>query len=333
MDLQLETVACDLCNDSAATVVTNSIDHEHGVPGSFNVVRCSGCGLHYLNPRPTAASIGQCYPGDYYAYSASAQAVAPSKVRRMLKRRIRSSARLSALANRIPSLRHLARDADIADDVPGWIAPGKVLDVGCGSGGFLDGMRDNGWATFGIEPGAAAAATARTKGHVIACQSATAPLDPEITQHRFDVVLMSHSLEHVHSPTQALRNIHPLLRPKSGHLIVEVPNLESLLTFWFGELGLAFDTPRHLYMFGPATLRSLLEKTGFQVRAIRHIARPVQFVRCLRLLSSTGTSHPWARAAEVSLSDKNLLRALEPLSEFAVKNQLGGAIRVVATRV
>lgn len=331
-DLQIQTVVCDLCGESHASMVTATRDHEHSVDGIFNVVRCEGCGLHYLNPRPTPAAIGQCYPGDYYAYSGRpGDPIGPS-LKGRLKKLIRRHRPLSALAGMIEPLRHLARDGAIASDIPGWVRPGNVLDVGCGSGAFLDSMRENGWTTFGIEPGEAAAGLAREKGHHVVCQSATDPLGAALAGRLFDLVLMSHSLEHVHSPTQALANLRPLLKPETGHLIIEVPNLESLLTYWFGELGLAFDTPRHLYMFSPDTLSKLLAKTGFEVRSIRHIARPMQFVRCLRLLSKAHTPQSWAEAAEVSLAGNELLGALQPLARLATEKGLGGAIRVVATR-
>lgn len=332
MNLVLQTVACDLCGGSAATLVTQTRDHEHDVPGVFNVVRCDGCGLHYLNPRPDPQSIAGCYPNDYYAYAAATLAPQRPTPKQRLKRLIRSSRLLSSGARHIAPLRHTAVDPDIADDLAEWVRPGKVLDVGCGAGAFLDGMALNGWAGFGIEPSATAAAAARAKGHTVACQSATDPIDATLTQHPFDVILMSHSLEHVHSPTRALANLGPLLKPASGHLIIEVPNVESLLTYWFGELGLAFDTPRHLYMFSPESLRKLIEKNGFDVRSIRHIARPVQFVRCLRLLAGASTPEPWRAAATASLDDSALVRALEPLAAYASNQGVGGAIRLVATR-
>ena len=330
--LKLETVGCDLCGESQASLVTHTTDHEHGVDGVFNVVRCDGCGLHYLNPRPAPEAIGQCYPGDYYAYSGGrAQSGGPGMKTRV-KRLIRANRSLSAVARMIKPLRHLATDIAIADDLPGWIKPGKVLDVGCGVGAFLDAMRENGWATAGIEPDEVAAGRAREKDHQIVCQSATDPLDEAFAGDSFDLILMSHSLEHVHSPTQALANLRPLLKPETGRLIIEVPNLESLLTYWFGELSLAFDTPRHLYMFSPDTLAQVLQKTGFDVLSMRHIARPFQFIRCLRLLSKDHTPTEWSGTAARSLNDNELLAALQPLAQLATDRGWGGAIRMVAGR-
>lgn len=331
-DLGLETVACDVCGNRDTTRVMPTADHAHGVEGVFEVVRCTACGLHFLNPRPRAEDIGACYPNDYYAYSAATRAAPSRAFKPRLKRLIRRSRMLSRVARSIPPLRSAAIDLDLADDIAGWIKPGKVLDVGCGAGAFLDGMAENGWTGFGIEPSSAAAAAASAKGHTVLCQSVLEPLGEAVSRHQFDIVLMSHALEHVHSPTRALAQLRPLLRADSGHLIIEVPNVESLLTYWFGELGLAFDTPRHLYMFSPETLRRLLETSGFEVQSLRQIARPIQFARCLRLMAETATPEAWRTAAGLSLDDPLLLRALEPLARHAADRGLGGAIRAVAVR-
>lgn len=331
-NLKLESVCCDLCGKTAETLVTHSTDHEHGISGVYNVVRCNHCGLHYLNPRPSPESISQCYPGHYYAYSGITGSKEPPRIKQRIKTAVRASPLLSAVIKHIGPWRHAAVDAELAGDIPQWIKPGKVLDVGCGSGAFLDSLRDNGWTTFGIEPSEAAAALARAKGHTVFCQSVTESLGRELAENLFDVVMMSHSLEHVHSPTRALENLRPLLKPVTGHLIIEVPNVESVLTYLFGELSLAFDTPRHLYMYSPDTLTKLLEKAGFEVQSMRHIARPVQFVRCLRLLSETATAKDWRPFAEKFLEDKKLPLALKPLAQLAEESHMGGAIRVVATR-
>lgn len=95
-DLEFERVDCDLCGATAATLVTESSDHEHGVPGVFKVVRCPNCGLHYLNPRPSPRAIGQCYPNHYYAYS-SARDASTLNLKARIKRTIRSNQILSNL--------------------------------------------------------------------------------------------------------------------------------------------------------------------------------------------------------------------------------------------
>lgn len=330
--LGLESVACDLCGSEQTSFVTTTTDHAHDVAGTFHVVRCDACGLHFLNPRPDAAHIGSCYPGDYYAYQASPPAAHAPTWRRRARRLVRSNRLLSAVARALPALRDAGRDPGLADDMPDWVRPGAVLDVGCGSGAFLDGMADNGWTGFGIEPSHAAADAARAKGHTVACQTATEPFDAVLAARTFDLIVMSHALEHVHSPTRALARLHAVLKPQTGRLIVEVPNLESLLTYWFGELGLAFDTPRHLYFFDPRTLRRALETSGFEVVSLRHVARPVQFTRCLTQLAATATPAAWRESARQSLDDPALRRALEPLADYAARRAAGGAIRAVALR-
>jgi len=330
--LTLEAVPCDQCGRDDATCVAESRDRDHGVQGLFQVVKCNHCGLTYMNPRPTPQTIGNCYPTDYYAYGQPEKMIQRPKdsISSRIKLTIRRSRLLSALVSTIPRLRHMARDSHLAEDIIGWIAPGKVLDVGCGAGGFLDDMRATGWATYGIEPSSGAARIANENGHCVSAQSILDPLPKEFEASRFDLIWMSHSLEHVHAPTQTMETVARLLKPNCGYLVVEVPNVESALTLFFGEIGLAFDTPRHLYLFGPQTLSALLKKTGFEIVSIRHISRPRQFIRCINFLIADHTPKNWQTQAQKLMQDPGLSRSLTPLAEFVDEMKLGGAIRVVA---
>jgi SAM-dependent methyltransferase len=79
-----------------------------------------------------------------------------------------------------------------------------------------------------------------------------------------DFIHMRHVIEHVEDPVGLLRRAFELLRP-GGWLYVETPNIESYPaatcgTYWFGV-----DSPRHLWLFGPDTLRRCLAASGFEL--------------------------------------------------------------------
>jgi 2-polyprenyl-3-methyl-5-hydroxy-6-metoxy-1,4-benzoquinol methylase len=96
-----------------------------------------------------------------------------------------------------------------------WMGEGKALDVGCGAGGNLKTLADQGWDVSGIEVGEEAAAHARALigGTIYTGTLESYPFAP----NTFDLTLMSHFLEHLPSPADALRRVHALL--KDGDLL------------------------------------------------------------------------------------------------------------------
>src|SRR5205807_1356287 len=87
-----------------------------------------------------------------------------------------------------------------------------------------------------------------------------------------DVITMWHALEHVHQPRKVLQAAYELLTP-GGKLVVAVPNIEGVAFHWFGPHWFGLDLPRHLTHFGPATLREMLQCSGFAAdpaRMVRH---------------------------------------------------------------
>jgi SAM-dependent methyltransferase len=270
--------------------------------------------------------MGAFYPDEYYAY-ATPSALPAVTFRNRLKRFVRTSRTLSAAAAWLPTLRDASRDSPIREDIHEWIPPGTMLDVGCGSGSVLDTMTDMGWNVVGIEPDAAAANRARARGHRVFCQSVTEPLPEDLT---FDLILVSHTLEHLHSPKRALALLHRVLRPGTGRIVIEVPNADSLFTRLFQGLATAFDTPRHLYLYTPATLERFLVETGFVIEHLRHRSGPRQVTKSLTLVAKL-FSLDGSRDDSV-LEDREVLAAFQPLADLATKRRMGGALRVTARR-
>jgi len=280
VEQRMELISCDLCHSNQSDVVVQQRDLLLEVSKEeFSIVRCRNCGLVYLNPRPSKDLLGTFYPTVYYP---PVQTKSRPKIQEQVKK---FSARLkrwvledyyeypSTVANKwLRVLRKLLLWPDMALRVlkgryplP-WRGGGKVLDVGCGAGGNLKTLHDQGWDPYGIEISEVAAAHARelvTKNiHAGTLESA-----PFVSKS-FDLVLMSHSLEHLPSPVDALRRIHRLLKD-DGLLVVSVPNLSSLEFKLFGPWWFHLDPPRHLYHFGKRTLSRLLEQTGFRPITVR----------------------------------------------------------------
>ena len=122
----LQDVPCGLCGSSARE--TKFTD------GPFSVVTCSDCGLTYVTPRLTDASlIDEVYNEGYWRSNAA-------KTRGYTDYSADQELYLKTYRRRMSVVRrHFPQ-------------PGRVLDVGCAAGFFLRVMKDEGWDVTGLEP-------------------------------------------------------------------------------------------------------------------------------------------------------------------------------------
>jgi SAM-dependent methyltransferase len=138
---------------------------------------------------------------------------------------------------------------------------GRLLDVGCGNGAFLDVMRGLGWHVTGVEPDPKAAEVALKRGlEVHAGDIESAPL-PE---GEFDAITLSHVMEHFRDPPLVLAKLARALKP-GGSLVSISPNPIGLLGRIFGPHWYGLDAPRHLVLPSPAGYRRMGEAAGLQV--------------------------------------------------------------------
>jgi SAM-dependent methyltransferase len=145
---------------------------------------------------------------------------------------------------------------------------GRLLDVGCSTGYFLNAARLD-FATLGIEPSEWAAAFARNQLHLEVLTGTLENLD--LPREGFDVVVLNDVIEHLTDPRAALLRVKDLLRP-GGLLYLVTPDIDSLSarllrSRWWGL------RPAHIYYFSPRTLRDLLHETGFEVELVKSYGR------------------------------------------------------------
>ena len=264
---------CELCGSSETRSLGVNRDRYLNQPGEFGLVRCHGCGLVRLSPRPSAEALLGYYPPDEY-YSYKAPQGTPVTHRRKGSR-ARDELRAAGLwsldypivpaswwarrvARKLP--RQLVRRAAYNQNgFPRWVPGGRALDIGCGSGRFLSLLRRYGWDVVGVDisPAAATAAQAAYGIVVHVGELDQVPLE----ENSFDFVHMSHVIEHVAHPVATLQRVAALLRP-GGRLYIETPNIESIGFRWCRTRWFPLETPRHLWLFSPATLQAALRQAG-----------------------------------------------------------------------
>jgi SAM-dependent methyltransferase len=269
----VQAVSCNLCGSDRYGLLCQGHDWGYGGPGQFTMVRCSECGLVFLNPRPGPEEMGVYYPDEYEPYQ-----------------RARSAIR-SKVADRVLRLKLGARVRVVRRLRPG----GDLLDIGCGSGDFCREMsRRDGWRAKGVEINRRAASFAREQlGLDVFCGQVE---DARFPDHSFDIVTMWDVLEHVRDPLRTLQEIERILRP-GGSVICSTPHAGSLDARLFGRFWIGYDFPRHLYVFSPDTLGALLTKAGLRPeRFFWFYGRYTTFALSVSLWINAHTADPsWQR--------------------------------------
>ena len=233
---------CPLCGGGETAVVCRDVqDYEYGAPGTYQWLRCTGCGLIRLDPVPTAAILDQAYPPHYHAYTTPRSAI----TRRLLA------------GSRMRAARSLARS--LPDGA-------SILDVGCSTGLLLEAVRRVGrFRLFGVEYKPDAAEQARRGG----IEVWTGELEnADVPAGSMDLVIMQHVLEHVPAPIETLRRVRAILRP-GGRLVGELPSFDSWDARLFGRYWGGGHAPRHLFHFTPASLTAALQHCGYTDVRIR----------------------------------------------------------------
>ncbi|MGH7822883.1 MAG: class I SAM-dependent methyltransferase, partial [Candidatus Binatia bacterium] len=165
------------------------------------------------------------------------------------------------------------------DELARFANPGRLLDVGCGVGLFLDEARRCGWQVQGLEASAAPGRIARERFGLPVITATIA--DAGLPDRSFDVVTFFDVLEHLPDPRAALDRAARILRP-GGLLVAQSPNLQSLMARLTGEQWRWYFLPQHLHHFTPSTLGRLLCATGLRPVRVRTLDSIDEFAANLR---------------------------------------------------
>jgi SAM-dependent methyltransferase len=232
-------ILCPSCGSELVDFVMDVTDHFLSKE-QFKLYHCSSCDLVFTWPRPEEARIGDYYKSEDY--------VSHSSTKKGLVNRAYNFVRSYTLKRKLKLVKALTDGRDL-------------LDIGAGTGHFLKVMSDNGFNALGLEPDEDARNVASRESGIVLRRIQELH---ELGDSSFDVVTMWHVLEHVYNLRKDLQQITALIR-KDGVLIIAVPNHTSKDAGKYGSNWAAYDVPRHLYHFSPASIKKLVEPFGFSL--------------------------------------------------------------------
>jgi 2-polyprenyl-3-methyl-5-hydroxy-6-metoxy-1,4-benzoquinol methylase len=230
---------CTICRTSGSTTV-------HVIDG-HPIVRCSTCGHLYVSPRPAMEDVVSIYGAHYFENPAFAHADhdAYYGYADYLKERPNIQLRAAQLLNRIEQHQ----------------PPGRLLDIGCGMGLFVEVAARRGWDAWGLDINEQAVAWARE--HVSEQVRAGMVTDLDASDGLFDCITMFDVIEHVADPREDLQAVWRALRP-GGLLVVLTPDAGAVVSRALGSHWLEMKrAPEHLQFFSTAGLARLLRHAGF----------------------------------------------------------------------
>lgn len=295
-----EVAHCPVCGEKAKSLLHGSVqDLVFHTPGTWNICKCRACESFYLNPRTVFADISKIYLGypehhkqkqsNLWAEIQGRSGHSRKSIIKGWKRDLKNGILCSRLGYApvvTPSPvfylgkifakvwgGSLDRLLSSVMFLP-FKKNGRVLDVGCGSGGLLYDLRSFGWVPEGLDWDPAAEAMA-SKLNVPFRQGAL--WDQGYPDHFFDAVTMKHVIEHEYDPGKLLRECFRVLKP-GGLLSLLTPNTKSLGHAMFGPNWRGLEPPRHVQIFSQKALEGLITKCGFTVLRSWTSARCARFM-------------------------------------------------------
>lgn len=208
----------------------------------YVIWQCAACSLRFTQDAPDENSIGPYYKSpDYISHTNTDKGFINHTYQKVRNHTLQQKAGLVTSRT--------------------GVEKGRILDVGCGTGAFLNVMRDRGWEIEGIEPDYDARQLVKELYHI-------EPKEPgaivEIPNGSLDAITLWHVLEHVHELHPYVEKLKELLKP-GGRLFIAVPNYQSEDAKHYKPFWAAYDVPRHLYHFSPKSMEVLMRRHGLKI--------------------------------------------------------------------
>jgi 2-polyprenyl-3-methyl-5-hydroxy-6-metoxy-1,4-benzoquinol methylase len=209
---------------------------------TFEIMECGNCLLRFTHDVPNANSISPYYKAEDYISHTDTSKGLINKLYKVIRKRT------------------LAKKRKMVEKFTG-MSKGRFLDMGSGTGSFVDEMKQHGWSVMGLEPDADARKTAKQLYDLDLGDTGELY---QLARGSFDAITLWHVLEHVHDLHGYVQQLKSILT-EQGKIFIAVPNYTSLDAKIYEQYWAAYDVPRHLYHFSPESMRQLMAKNDLTI--------------------------------------------------------------------
>jgi SAM-dependent methyltransferase len=239
-----------------------------GTGEPFSYSECGNCGALQLLDVPE--DLSSFYPDGYYSPGGP-----PTGSENPLTALVRRARTEVALRLPLPIVEQLIRRGLVPFFFSWFSGLGlsthsRILDVGCGDGGLLIGLRRQGFAELAgcdphLNPDSVAGDSIRLhRGTITSMDGA------------WDLIMSHHSFEHIPNPRQTLEQLAERLIDR-GAILIRTPVADSYAWRHYGTDWVALDPPRHLWVHTTKSIQILAEQCGLTVERTFRDGDSLQF--------------------------------------------------------
>jgi len=244
---------CPLCGSAEKQLLFKAKDILMGQPGEFAVEQCVKCNFRFTNPRPSFENIFDYYTKDYHCYrddrTSTNKIIEPLPTQKMTV---------------TDSIKYHFHGGFWGSR--GWVLPNlpkgaKILEIGCGGGGFIRECISHGWDTIGTDLNSELESTITSMGAKFI--KTTLPII-DLPDNSLDAVFAWQVLEHLYQPIETLEEIKRVLKP-NGIFAFSVPNSDCWQFHFFKDKWAGLQVPTHVSHFSAKSIQQVVEKSGLNV--------------------------------------------------------------------
>ncbi len=230
---------CLSCSVDDWTYIIDGLSSVYDRVNKYSIAECLNCGLSQTSPQPNEAFLMKLY-SDSYSYEIH-HLVSPEKSRRAR------------------GLLKVLRGFDFSRK--------EVLEIGCGSGMLLREIKKRGAKITGceIDRKSCEIANETLGANIISNIQVSEFLDKN--SHKFDLIAMSHVLEHFQNPVKILKQLRSAIE-ENGTLLIVVPNLDGAPKTFLKRYWGYWQVPVHVTHFNRHSISRLIENCGYKVEVV-----------------------------------------------------------------